>query len=546
MGIGLLRLPVGCAAAAAIFFGSLLTSLPVSAGSSNMQTLINQDRASNGGLAPLTWSDCLSAVAIQNVQRMVQQGYISHTNGVQLDLGCGTGSTRSSGENVGYISSGIDDAYMNNLYMNSPGHRANILGAFQYVATAWAVAPNGYGYSAEEFLAASAPLLSDGFVPLSPTRILDTRVGNGAPVGAVGPGATLTVQVTGRGGIPATIVSAVVLNVTVTNTTVNGGYLIVYPKEDPRPLASNLNWSAGQTVPNLLEIGLGYSGQLNIYNGTGSADVIFDVAGYVPAITGTPGPAGLYNPVVPSRILDTRTGNGAPVAPVGPGAFINLQVTGRGGVPALGVSAVALNVTVTNPTLGGYLTIYPAGSALPLASNLNFPAGATVPNRVVVKLGTGGQIAIFNGYGSTNVVVDVNGWFTDGSNPPATGGTFTGVTPVRILDTRVGTGGFHAPLGAGQSLALQVAGFGGVPTMTDQIAPTAAVVNVTVTDTTSQSYLTVYPSGSALPLASDLNWPAGATVPNLALVKLGADGKIVIYNGYGTVDVIVDVVGWYN
>jgi len=91
-----------------------------------------------------------------------------------------------------------------------------------------------------------------------------------------------------------------------------------------------------------------------------------------------------------------------------------------------------------------------------------------------------------------------------------------------------------------------VAGFGGVPTMTDQIAPTAAVVNVTVTDTTSPSYLTVYPSGSALPLASDLNWPAGATVPNLALVKLGADGKIVIYNGSGSVDVIVDVVGWYN
>ncbi len=270
MGIGLLRLPVAFATAAAMFFGSMLTALPVSAGSSNMQALINQDRASNGGLAPLTWSECLSAVAIQNVQRMVAQGYISHSNGVQLDLACGTGASRSSGENVGYISSGIDDAVMNNLYMNSPGHRANILGAFQYVATAWAVAPNGYAYSAEEFLAASAPLVPGGYVPLSPTRILDTRVGNGAPVGAVGPGATLTVQVSGRGGIPATIVAAVVLNVTVTNTTVNGGYLIVYPKEDPRPLASNLNWSAGQTVPNLLEVGLGYSGQLNIYTAPGA------------------------------------------------------------------------------------------------------------------------------------------------------------------------------------------------------------------------------------------------------------------------------------
>ncbi|MDQ6713502.1 MAG: hypothetical protein M3Z28_10005, partial [Candidatus Dormibacteraeota bacterium] len=483
---------------------------------------------------------------IQNVQRMVQQGYISHTNGVELDLACGSGASRSSGENVGYISSGIDDVHMNDLYMNSPGHRANILGQFQYVATAWAIAPNGYAYNAEEFLSASAPLVPGGFVPLPPTRILDTRVGNGAPIGAVGPGGTLTVQVSGRGGIPATIVSAVVLNVTVTNTTVNGGYLIVYPTEDPRPLASNLNWMRGQTVPNLLEVGLGYSGQLNVFNGTGSADVIFDVAGYVPAITGTPARDGLYNPVVPSRLLDTRTGNGGALAPLGPGAFLNLQVTGRGGVPATGVSAVALNVTVTNPTSDSYLTIYPAGTALPLASNLNFPAGATVPNRVVVKLGVGGQISIFNGYGATNVVVDVNGWFTDGSNPSATGGTFTGVTPVRILDTRVGTGGFRAPLGAGQSLALQVAGFGGVPTMTDQVVATAVVVNVTVTDTTSGSYLTIYPSGAALPLASDLNWPAGATVPNLALVKLGADGKIVIYNGYGSVDVIVDVVGWYN
>src|SRR2546423_8831154 len=234
MGIGLLRLTVGCAAAAAIFFGSLLTSLPVSAGSSNMQTLINQDRASNGGLAPLTWSDCLSAVAIQNVQRMVQQGYISHTNGVQLDLGCGTGSTRSSGENVGYISSGIDDAYMNSLYMNSPGHRANILGAFQYVATAWAVAPNGYAYSAEEFLAASAPLVSDGFVPLSPTRILDTRVGNGSPMAPVGPGATLTVQVSGRGGVPAPLPSAVQPHVSLTKPTVHRRDLIAAPHRDLR------------------------------------------------------------------------------------------------------------------------------------------------------------------------------------------------------------------------------------------------------------------------------------------------------------------------
>ena len=546
MGKGLLRLPLAFGAIGALMLFSVVTALPASAaGSSNMQTLINQDRASNGGLGALSWSSCLSAIAIQNVQRLIQQGYLSHTNGPELDLACGTGA-RQAGENVGYISSGIDDVRMNNLYMNSAPHRANILGPYQFVATAWAIAPNGYAYSAEEFLEATAATVPGGYHPLPPTRILDTRTGNGAPIAPIGGQSTLTVQVSGRGGIPATGVSAVVLNVTVTNTSANGGFLIVYPTEDPKPLASNLNWNRGQTVPNLLEVGLGYSGQLNIYNGAGSADVIFDVAGYVPAITGTPGPDGLYNPVVPSRILDTRTGNGGSPVPLGPGAFINLQVTGRGGVPLTGASAVVLNVTVTNPTLASYLTVYPAGTPLPLASNLNFPAGATAPNRVVVKLGSAGQVAIFNGLGSTDVVVDVNGWFTDTSNPSATGGTFTGVTPTRILDTRVGTGGFHSPLGAGQSIALPVAGFGGVPTMTDQVVPTAAVINVTVIGATSGGYLTVYPNGSALPLASDLNWPAGAIVPNLVVVKLGPDGKIAIFNGMGNTDVIVDVVGWYN
>src|SRR5258708_33948223 len=105
---------------------------------------------------------------------------------------------------------------------------------------------------------------------------------------------------------------------------------------------------------------------------------------------------------------------------------MNLQVTARGVVPATGVSAVALNVTVANPTSWSYLTIFPAGTALPLAANLNFTAGATVPNRVVVKAGSAGQVSIFNGFGSTHVVVDVNGWFPDGTNPTASGGTVPG------------------------------------------------------------------------------------------------------------------------
>ena len=131
-------------------------AVPAAAGSSNLQTLINQDRASNGGLAPLAWSDCLAAVAQQNAQRIAAQGFLSHTSGPELGLACGTGATQA-GENIAYISSGIDDNQVNTMYMNSPGHRANILGPYKFVATAWVIAPNGWAYNAEEFL--NAPSL---------------------------------------------------------------------------------------------------------------------------------------------------------------------------------------------------------------------------------------------------------------------------------------------------------------------------------------------------------------------------------------------------
>jgi len=123
---------------------------------SAQQTLVNQDRAANGALAPLAWNNCLANIAQQNADRIAQQGYLSHTNGPTLDLGCLSGATYA-GENIAYDSSGINDALANTMFMNSPPHRANILGGFTLVATAWTVASNGYGYIAEEFLNAPVP-----------------------------------------------------------------------------------------------------------------------------------------------------------------------------------------------------------------------------------------------------------------------------------------------------------------------------------------------------------------------------------------------------
>ncbi len=389
-----------------------------------------------------------------------------------------------------------------------------------------------------------APTAPGAYHPLVPARILDTRTSVGGHAAPLGGGQTINVQVAGQGGIPAAGATAAVLNVTVTNTTARS-YLTVYPAGVPQPLASNLNWVPGQTVPNLVKVPVGAAGQVSVYNSAGSVDVVFDVAGYV----STPAAAaadGLYNPLVPARVLDTRNGTGRFTTPVGPAGTIDVQVAGRGGVPASGAAAVVLNVTAANPTARGFLTVFPTGDAQPLASNLNFGPGQTVPNRVIVKLGTGGQVSVYNLAGMVDVVMDVGGWFTDSSNPSTTGSKFTPLTPARILDTRTGNGGFFAPVGAQVAVMAQVAGRGGVPATTAAAPPVAVVLNVTVTNPTAPSYLTVWPTGVTRPLASDLNDLPGQTIPNLVVVKVGGDGKVAVFNAFGSADVVIDVAGWYG
>ena len=246
--------------------------------------------------------------------------------------------------------------------------------------------------------------------------------------------------------------------------------------------------------------------------------------------------AGVYHPLVPARILDTREGAGA----VGPGATRRLPITGRGGVPATGVTAVAMNVAVTQPTGAGFLTLYPAGAARPLAANLNFTPDKTVPNLVVVKLGEGGAVDVFNSAGATHVVADVAGFFSDGAAGAA--GRYQALTPSRIRDTRTGAGGTALRLGPGASLELAVAGHGGVPAT----GADAVVMNVAVTNTTAPSHLTVHPAGEPRPLASNLNWAAGDTVSNRVIAKLGAGGRVTLYNNAGETDLVVDTNGWFT
>ncbi len=437
------------------------------------------------------------------------------------------------------------------LYALDPGtgqaRFQNALGGVNNFASPAAASGSIFAPAGSHLAAFSLVATSGQYQPLAPLRILDTRSGVGG-FGTVTGGQTIDVPVAGQGGVPAmtsvTPPSAAVLNVTVTNPTLPG-YVTVYPTGLGRPLASNLNFVAGQTVPNLVEVALGAGGKVSVFNLQGRTDVIFDVAGWVSTQGTITGTAGLFRSLVPTRLLDTRSGFGGSTT-MSAGQTITLQVAGNGGVPGTGAAAVVLNVTAAKATTTGYLTVFPTGAAQPVASNLNFVAGQTVPNRVMVKLGSAGQVSIFNFAGSTDVVVDVGGWFTDGSDSTAAGGQFTGLSPLRLLDTRNGTGGASTPVAGGSALLVQAAGQGGVPATSAAVPPRAVVLNVTVTNTTAPSFLTVYPSDATRPTASDLNWTPGQTVPNLVVVKLGADGKVAIFNAAGSTDVIADVVGWYS
>ncbi len=382
--------------------------------------------------------------------------------------------------------------------------------------------------------AAAAAGFPAQYVPISPTRILDTRIGLGGYSRPFGPGGIYPVQVAGTAAVPASGAAAVVLNVTVTGPTAQS-LLTVYPAGGALPDASTINFFAGQTIANVVTVNLGTGGGVLVYQANGATDVIFDVEGYYGS---APAGAGLYRPISPARILDTRTGEGAS-GQLGPGGVLAVSVAGRGGLPAAGISAVALNLTAVNGTQGSYLTAYPRGGSPPVASTVNFPPGNNVPNRVVVRLNAG-EIWIYNRLGLVDVVADVDGWYTDGSDPTAAGGLYTGVAPHRALDTRNGTGAAR-PVGPGSTLGAQIGGIAGIPS-----GAGAAVLNTTITNPTTGSVLTVYPSNDYLPLASDLNFAPWQTVANMTPAQLGPDGRVTVWNDLGTTDVVADVEGWFS
>ncbi|HEY3717215.1 MAG TPA: hypothetical protein VGL39_22050 [Jatrophihabitantaceae bacterium] len=405
----------------------------------------------------------------------------------------------------------------------------------------------GVGLASAVTVASAAPLyapptpstavMPGAFGSISPARLLDTRTGSGAPAGKVTSAHPETLQVLGRGGVPASGVSAVVLTVTVLTPTATGG-VTVWANGTDKPGTTNVAFVKGVNVANQVVSAVGSDGKVELSdNSPGTFDLVADVSGYY--LAGTPTAAGTTALVAPARILDTRAG--ATPHRVAPGGTVTLTVGGHGGVPSE-AGAALLDLTVLTPSAGGGVTAYPAGTSKPATSTITYAAGRIIANLAAVKLGTGAQIVLANNSsGSIDLVADVMGYVLPGSAVAAA--TYVSTTPARFLDTRTGVGAPKAAVAAGKTVTLQIAGRGGVP------ATNVAGVTMTVTVVSPDAAggVTVWPDGESKPGTTNVTFASKQSVADLVTVPVGADGRVVVSNNSpGSVALVADVVGYYR
>lgn len=440
-------------------------------------------------------------------------------------------------------------------------------------------------------------------VTVAPARILDSRPGlvpDDGVEGVIPPAGLINLQVTGRGNVPQSGVTAVVLNVTVIEAT-SVGFVQVFPTGiGTVGASSNLNIEyAGQIIPNQVTVPVGNSGQVSIYM-QGGGHIAADVFGYfTPAVSSTIGRFQPASTAVSNRALDTRDPLLVPVANPGdvkncgdfatwdaawrwfwtyqrygdiakldgdgdnipcnslPGAKtvnppVGLFKLPGGGTFKLGVdqpgggipSAVVANVTVVDATAPGFWQVLPTGgAAFGSSSNLNInAAGQTASNQVVVPVAADGTITIFTQSGG-HVIVDIAGTFTGTTSPDSTVGLFTAVTPNRLVDTRNAANTPRlGPLPQATIIDVTTANRFGVPA-----GAAAVALNATITDSLGAGFVQLYPTNGATPgSTSNLNTArAGQTIPNAAYTSLDATGRFSIFVQAGG-NVLADVAGWFS
>jgi hypothetical protein len=379
-------------------------------------------------------------------------------------------------------------------------------------------------------LAAIQPAVTSGstFHPITPVRLLDTRIGNGL-TGPLVANTPRTFQITGRDVIPANA-TAVTGNLTVTDQT-DSWAVFLGPEPIAQPTSSTVNFGKGDVTGNGLTVALATGAPGGAAVGTLSAtymapagsttNLVFDVTGFF-----TPDNIGdTFHPITPVRLLDSRANNGlsGPLPANTPKTF---QIAGLLGIPA-NATAVTGNLTVTDQTDSWAIFLGPDPIASPTSSTINFVKGDVKGNGVTVALGIGGTghgalgtlsaTYMASAGNTTNLVFDVTGYFTH----DLSGAKFVPMSPARLLDTRASNNGLSGSLHTGVPATFQVTGRGGVP-----VGATAVTGNLTVTDETDAWAVFLGPNPNATPTNSTLNFRKGDVRANNVTVALGTGGAL--------------------
>jgi len=371
------------------------------------------------------------------------------------------------------------------------------------------------------------------FVPVTPCRVVDTRLPDGpfgGPVMGRSSSRSFTIPA-GACGIPSTA-QAYALNVTVVPEGTLG-FLTIWPTGQAQPAVSTLNSTDGRVKADAAIVAAGIGGAVSVFV-FDQTHVILDINGYFASPANAPSGLVFY-PVTPCRVMDTRLNNGplgGPILAAGATRAVPV-VSSPCGVPATAV-AYSLNMTVVPTGPLGFLTTWPTGTSQPVISTLNGPTGTVVANAAIVPAGTSGSINVFV-TDQTQLIIDVNGYFA----PPGAGGLqFYVLTPCRVVDTRNPPGSFGGPMLSGQrGFNLAEGGCSVSPSVQ------AYSMNATVIPAGFLGFLTLWPAAQPQPLVSTLNSYDASVVSNAAIVQ-STNGAINAFST-STTDLILDLNGYF-
>jgi hypothetical protein len=383
-----------------------------------------------------------------------------------------------------------------------------------------------------------------------PQRALDTRSG-GAP--QVAAGATVSAQVANRFGIPATGVSAVVINLTAVKTA-SAGFLTAFPSGTTRPGTSSINFPAGATIANMVTVPVGADGKVSVYNNGGKVHLIVDVMGWYAKDDTVRAALGMGSQFLavgsgdPVRIYDSRNDPVNSNAPLSNGQY--QELTDVWGTPAAAssVKAYALTITAASPTSTGAFTGWAGcGAAVPATSNVNYVKGVTSPNMAIVPAGHFDDVttcfAIKNsGSGTVHLIIDLVGYYVADDSAGMRFKPLTGPSPSRILDTRNGTGATAGKIAAKTSRRANA-------TTTASSDSIYVVGNTTGVQPTASTWMTVW-SGEAgvVPGVSTLNLVPGvnravSTYAPLAYDPATGELSYQVFNNAGSTHALFDASG---